>query len=101
MIETGETRYARQRFPLHGEHQLENLATALAVVGLLDSCGLPGLTPEAIGRGVSNVSWPGRCQVLRDEPPLIVDGAHNPAAALYTTSTYYARLMRPGIDKPK
>ncbi len=24
--------------------------------------------------------------------------AHNPAAALYTTGTYYARLMRPGID---
>jgi len=27
--------------------------------------------------------------------------AHNPAAALYTTSTYYARLMRPGIDPPE
>jgi len=27
--------------------------------------------------------------------------AHNPAAALYTTSTYYARLLRPGIDVPK
>ena len=27
--------------------------------------------------------------------------AHNPAAALYTTSTYYARLMRPGIDVPR
>ena len=27
--------------------------------------------------------------------------AHNPAAALYTTSTYYQRLMRPGIDAPK
>jgi uncharacterized metal-binding protein len=27
--------------------------------------------------------------------------AHNPVAALYTTSTYYARLLRPGIDVPK
>ncbi|MEW6261895.1 MAG: DUF1847 domain-containing protein [Thermodesulfobacteriota bacterium] len=26
---------------------------------------------------------------------------HNPAAALYTTGSYYARLMRPGIDPPK
>jgi len=26
---------------------------------------------------------------------------HNPAAALYTTSTYYARLVRPGIDSTK
>jgi uncharacterized metal-binding protein len=26
---------------------------------------------------------------------------HNPAAALYTTSTYYARLVRPGIDPIK
>jgi len=26
---------------------------------------------------------------------------HNPAAALYTTSTYYARLLRKGIDVPK
>jgi len=26
---------------------------------------------------------------------------HNPAAALYTTGTYYARLLRPGIDIPK
>ena len=26
---------------------------------------------------------------------------HNPAAALYTTGSYYARLLRPGIDIPK
>ena len=26
---------------------------------------------------------------------------HNPAAALYTTSTYYARLLRKGIDVPE
>jgi uncharacterized metal-binding protein len=26
---------------------------------------------------------------------------HNPVAALYTTGTYYARLMRPGIDPPR
>jgi len=26
---------------------------------------------------------------------------HNPVAALYTTSSYYARLMRPGIDPKK
>jgi len=27
--------------------------------------------------------------------------AHNPAGALYTSGSYYARLMRPGIDIPK
>ena len=26
---------------------------------------------------------------------------HNPAAALYTTGSYYARLLRPGIDFPE
>lgn len=40
-----------------------------------------GASEEAIRRGLSNVDWPGRFQILRRNPTVIVDGAHNPGGA--------------------
>ncbi len=64
--------------PLIGEHQQENAATAIAVAETLVA-GEHALSKETILDGLRNVRWPGRFQVLRREnPPVIVDGAHNP-----------------------
>ena len=47
-------------------------ATAARVLGTDDG---------AIRRGLGTVHWPGRFQLIRHAPPVIVDGAHNPAGA--------------------
>lgn len=57
--------------PLLGGHQLANATTAVAALEALD------ISPHFIVAGLANVNWPGRMQVLRQEPLLIADGAHN------------------------
>jgi len=79
--ETGSTSYGTIQLPLLGTYQVENLATVLTVVDILrDMVGMD-IGDDAVKKGVSSVKWPGRLQVLRKDPPLIVDGAHNPGAA--------------------
>lgn len=62
--------------PLLGFHQLENAATAYAALQVADQRGLRVPQP-AIREGFANVCWPARFEVLRTEPPLILDSAHN------------------------
>lgn len=66
--------------PLLGISQLENALVALNAIELLKEKGYR-ITEEAIKEGFSNTVWPGRFQILRRQPLLIVDGAHNEAAA--------------------
>jgi len=71
------------RFPLLGEHQARNaaVATLLAgdVVDALDESEID-FSPSTIARGLRNAHWPGRFEVMRQEPLTVLDGAHNPAA---------------------
>ncbi len=64
---------------LLGTYQERNLATALTALGELAGEGYP-LTVPGVKKGLREVSWEGRFQLLRREPWLVVDGAHNPAA---------------------
>ena len=61
------------RLPLLGLNQIENAATAYAA---LKTSGLE-ISEEAIKRGFAEVKWPARFQVVRREPPIIFDSAHN------------------------
>jgi dihydrofolate synthase/folylpolyglutamate synthase len=61
----------RITIPLLGTHQLENAAAAAAALEVL------GVDPKSIAAGLANTNWPGRLQVLRRRPLLVVDGAHN------------------------
>jgi dihydrofolate synthase/folylpolyglutamate synthase len=72
----GRRREYDLRIPLLGEHQLENAAIAVAVAELLEERGAR-ITPRDIAGGLAKVDWPGRLQVLRREPRVVVDGAHN------------------------
>ncbi len=67
--------------PLAGTFQAENACTAVAALETLATCGVP-LPDSAIVKGFESVRWPGRFQLAAPTPPVIVDGAHNPAAAL-------------------
>jgi len=59
--------------PLLGFHQLENAATAYTA---LKTSGIP-ISDEAIQKGFAQVKWLARFQVVRREPPVIFDSAHN------------------------
>jgi dihydrofolate synthase/folylpolyglutamate synthase len=66
------------RLPLLGAHQAENAATAVAAGDALGSQGWsPDQRQEAIVRGLEAVRWPGRIEVLSEEPLVVADGAHN------------------------
>jgi len=64
----------RVETPLAGGHQGANLALAVTAGRRLS------LTDTAIVTGAAGVRWPGRLQWLPGDPPILVDGAHNPAA---------------------
>jgi dihydrofolate synthase/folylpolyglutamate synthase len=66
--------------PLLGEHQLVNAATAVAALEVLADKGFD-ISRESVAKGFEQVSWPGRFQILRRRPLLVVDGGHNVGAA--------------------
>ena len=66
--------------PLLGKHQLKNAATALEVVEVLRGKGWK-LEQSDVEHGIYAVSWPGRFELIHDEPLFVVDGGHNPQCA--------------------
>jgi dihydrofolate synthase/folylpolyglutamate synthase len=70
-------------FPLHGRHQLRNLALAIAAAEQLNNAGLR-IRPEDIEQGVRGTRWPGRFEIVPAHagfPEIVLDVAHNPAGA--------------------
>ena len=63
---------------LRGEHQRQNAAVALACLGLLGERGFP-TSAQARRQGLAGARWPGRLEELGGQPPVLLDGAHNPA----------------------
>lgn len=74
-------RGASYAIPLLGEHQLRNAAVVLEVAEILREKGWK-LPHEAVEHGLYAVSWPARFELLRAEPPFVVDGGHNPQCAM-------------------
>ena len=65
--------------PLLGEYQITNAIVAYAALEELRVQGI-AISVEHITRGFREMVWPARFEVLRKEPPVIVDSAHNPAS---------------------
>ena len=63
--------------PLLGSHQLKNAAVVLETVEVLRKRGWK-LEQSDVEHGIYAVSWPGRFELICDEPEFIVDGGHNP-----------------------
>jgi len=70
---TDSQKTIRLTLPLLGAHQVVNAATAYAA---LKTSGL-NVSDEDILKGFRGVSWPCRFEVVRREPPVILDSAHN------------------------
>ena len=66
--------------PLLGPHQLKNAATVLELVEVLRQKGWK-LEQGDVEHGLYAVHWPGRFELLHEEPLFVVDGGHNPQCA--------------------
>ena len=66
--------------PLLGAHQLKNAAVVLELVEVLREKGWK-LEQGDVEHGLYAVSWPGRFELVSDEPYFVVDGGHNPQCA--------------------
>lgn len=64
---------------LSGDHQIRNAAMAIAAAEILCCKGF-FLTPFEIKKGLQETVWPGRLEVIRQRPAVLLDGAHNPDA---------------------
>ena len=75
-----DSQYEGLTCALEGRHQLDNAACALA---LLEAAAPQGITvtAESVREGLRAVNWAGRLEVVDHHPTILVDGAHNPAAA--------------------
>ncbi len=67
--------------PLYGAHQASNAACALAAVEAFVGGGQGQLDPEVVRAGFAQVSSPGRLEIVRRSPTVIIDATHNPAGA--------------------
>jgi dihydrofolate synthase / folylpolyglutamate synthase len=65
--------------PLHGAHQAANAAQAVAAVEAF--LGMKALNPDVVREGLADVRFPGRLELVRRSPAVVLDAAHNPHGA--------------------
>lgn len=70
-------RYPELLLPLHGAHQAQNAAVAVAALEAFFG-GEKELDAEVLQEAFASVTAPGRLEVVRTAPTIIVDAAHNP-----------------------
>jgi dihydrofolate synthase / folylpolyglutamate synthase len=76
VIQGAAARYDDLFLPLHGEHQAHNLALAIAAVEAF--LGGKALPADVVAEAVGVVTAPGRLEVVRRSPTVVLDAAHNP-----------------------
>ncbi|MGC4770408.1 bifunctional folylpolyglutamate synthase/dihydrofolate synthase [Micromonospora sp. DT44] len=76
--------------PLHGAHQAQNAAVALAAVeAFLGAGARRQLDVEAVREGFATASSPGRLERVRSAPTVLLDGAHNPHGMAATVTALH------------
>jgi dihydrofolate synthase/folylpolyglutamate synthase len=85
----GSKEYLNILLSLAGEHQIINAALAIKVIEIIAE-KYPDMDCD-IRKGLKNVKWPGRLEMIKEDPPVLIDGAHNPPAA-EVLSSYLRKL---------
>ncbi len=79
--------YDQVHLRLHGAHQADNAACALAAVEAFFGAGSQRqLNLETVRAGLAQATSPGRLEVVRTAPTVLLDAAHNPAGARATAA---------------
>ena len=85
--------YGDITLPLVGSYQAKNALLAVTAAEALQSRGR-SIPTSAVVRGLAEVRWPGRLELLRCDPVFLLDGSHNPQglqAALESLSSLLPR----------
>ncbi len=77
-------RYDEVFLPLYGAHQAQNAAVALAAVEAF--AGEQPLDEELVKAAFAEVTSPGRLEIIRRSPTIVLDAAHNPHGAEATAA---------------
>lgn len=88
----GKNAYRDLSLSLAGEHQIINAALAIKVVEIISE-KYPEMDGD-IRKGLGAVRWPGRLEMVKENPPILIDGAHNPHAAM-ALSAHLQKLLGP------
>lgn len=97
-IEGQAARYDEIFLPLYGAHQAQNATVALAAVEAFLGGGAKELNVELVRQGFAEATSPGRLEIVRTAPTVLVDAGHNPdgvsaAAAAIKESFGFSRLV--------
>jgi dihydrofolate synthase/folylpolyglutamate synthase len=66
------------KIPLLGEHQLENAQIAVATIERLKEQGVQ-IPNSSVIEGLKGTKWPARFQIVKKNPYVVLDAAHNPS----------------------
>jgi len=80
VVEARGRRLSGELQPLPGAHQRDNLRVAIRLLEEARRAGLP-VDLRTLPRALARTRWPGRLERVAGDPPLLLDGAHNPAGA--------------------
>jgi len=69
------------KLPLIGRHQLDNAATAVVAFEKLAAAAGIKAGEDTVKRGLEEVKWPGRIEIIRRRPLVVVDVAHTADSA--------------------
>ncbi|HWL42651.1 MAG TPA: Mur ligase family protein [Ilumatobacter sp.] len=92
-LRTPTTIYNDVFLPLHGAHQGDNAAVALAAV---ETFFAAPLAEDVVHEGFANVEMPGRFEVVGVQPLIIVDSAHNPHGADVCAEVFFGDFQPDG-----
>ncbi len=78
-LTTPNSRFEHLQVPLPGQHQAINCGLAVGILDALKAQGFD-ISEQKATAGLANVELPGRMQLIRESPRILVDGAHNAAS---------------------
>lgn len=88
--------YEHVAVPMRGEHQALNCAVALATLATLGEQGFR-LPEERVTMGLETVFLPGRLEVLKTMPRVVLDGAHNAESVMWLMKTLRGQMARDSL----
>lgn len=76
-VKYGEKYLKDIKIHLLGEHQIENAALAISALYQLNKEYHIAIDINSFYRGFAKTSWPGRLEIIHQNPTVLIDGAHN------------------------
>ncbi len=84
-------KYKNLSLSLIGSYQPKNASVAIKAIELLREKGY-NISDENIYDGLKDVSWPGRFEILGENPVFVLDGAHNPHGMRAAVESFLAHF---------